>query len=86
MAVNTAQIKSLLLPGLYEVAGKYDELPTMWSKVFEKKKSKLATETKAQMRFLALGQVKVEGGATYTDNSAGQRYLYNATSFEIGLA
>ncbi len=86
MAVNTAQIKSLLEPGLWKVAGMYDAYPQMWSQLgFKVRKSTLATERKAQMRFLGLAQIKTEGGATAFDNSAGQRFIFNATTFEVGL-
>ena len=86
MAINTAQIKSLLEPGLWAVTGKYDQMPTAWKEYgFKARKSTLATERKAQMRFLGLAQIKTEGGATAFDNNSGQRYVFNATTFEVGL-
>lgn len=85
MAVNLAQIKNLLLPGLYEVAGEYDQIEKQWSKVFKTHKSTLAIESKVQTRILGLPQLKVEGGATAFDNNAGQRFVFNVESFEVGL-
>jgi hypothetical protein len=85
MAVNLAQIRSLLLPGLYAVDGQYQKIEKEWSKLFKVQKSTLAIESKAQMRILGLPQLKTEGGATAFDNNAGQRYIFNAESFEVGL-
>lgn len=85
MAVNLAQIRSLLLPGKYAVEGEYEQIDKTWPKVFDSIKSTLAIETKVQMRILGLARLKQEGGSTYFDNNAGQRFLYNAESFEVGL-
>lgn len=85
MAVNTSQIRSLLLPGLYDVAGEYQQLPKEWSDIFTVHKSTQRVETKAQMRILGLAQLKSEGGATAFDNNSGQRFLFNAQAFQVGL-
>ncbi len=85
MAVNLAQIKNLLLPGLYEVAGEYDMIEKQWSKIFKTHKSTLAIESKVQTRILGLPQLKTEGGATAFDNNSGQRFVFNVESFEVGL-
>lgn len=85
MAVNTAQIQTELKPGLYDVAGDYQRIETQWSKVFSKRKSTMRIETKSQMRFLSYASVKTEGGATPTDNMAGERFKFNATNFAVGL-
>jgi len=85
MAVNTAQIRSLLLPGLYDVAGMYDQIDKEWDKIFTTHKSTLRVESKAQMRILSLAQYKTEGGATAFDNNAGQRFIFNAQAFQVGL-
>lgn len=85
MAVNLAQIKNLLLPGLYEVAGEYDQIEKQWSKIFKTHKSTLAIESKVQTRILGLPQLKTEGGATAFDNNSGQRFVFNVESFEVGL-
>ena len=85
MAVNTAQIKNLLTPGLYEVKGEYKQIPKEWSEMFTVHKATLRVETKAQMRILGLAALKVEGGATAFDNNAGQRFIFNAQAFQVGL-
>ena len=61
MAANSAQIKNLLLPGLYKVAGQYERYPKEWDKIFTTVKSTLQTETAVQTRILGLAQLKVEG-------------------------
>lgn len=85
MAVNLSQIKNLLLPGLYEVSGQYDSIPTEFSKLFKTQKSTMTVESSVQMRFLGLAALKQEGGATTYDNNAGQRYVYNARTQQVGL-
>jgi len=85
MAVNLAQIRDLLLPGLKGTTGKYDQIPRQWDKVFDKANSKLALERHVEMRYLGLAQAKKEGGQTAFDNLAGQRYTYNQEHFEIAL-
>ena len=85
MAVNTAQIKNLLLPGLYEVKGEYKQIPKEWSDIFSVHKATLRVESKAQMRILGLAALKVEGGTTAFDNNAGQRFIFNAQAFQVGL-
>lgn len=85
MPVALPSIRDLLKPGLYAVEGKYDMIETQWSKVFTTRKSTLAVERKVQNRFLALAQLKSEGGQTAFDNNAGERWVYNAESFEVGL-
>jgi len=85
MAGNSAQIKSLLVPGLYKVSGQYERYPKEWSQVFTTVKSTLQTETAVQTRILGLAQMKVEGGATAFDNNMGQRFSWNATANEVAL-
>ena len=85
MAVNTAQIRALLLPGLYDVKGEYDQIDKTWSKIFKVHKATLRVESKAQMRILSLAQFKTEGGATAFDNNSGQRFIFNAQAFQVGL-
>ena len=85
MAVNLAAIKDLLLPGLRGIIGKYEQIPSQYDKVFTRFDSKLALERTAEMRYLALAQLKTEGGQTQFDNQAGERYVYNQEHMEIGL-
>ena len=85
MAVNLAVIKDLLLPGLRGVEGKYAQIPTQWSQVFNTTKSNMALERTAEMRYLGLAQAKTEGAATTFDNNASERYVYNQEHTEIAL-
>jgi len=85
MAINTAQIKNELFPGLREVAGKYREIELQYSKLFSMGKSNMAVERTSSMRYLSLPRLKTEGGGTYFDNNAGERFLYNQTHQEIAL-
>lgn len=85
MAINLAQIRDLLLPGLRGLTGKYDQIPTRWDKVFSKGKSNMALERTVAMRYLGLAQLKTEGGQTTFDNQAGERFVYNQEHNEIAL-
>lgn len=86
MAIALSAIRDLLLPGLKAVQGRYDKIPTRWSKCFETGTSKLALERTAQMRFMPLAVEKAEGAATHVDTGAGQRFLYNQEHKELSLA
>lgn len=85
MAINLAQIKDLLLPGLRAVEGKYKMIPSQWDKIFKKTKSNMALERTAQMRYLGLAALKTEGGQTAFENGAGERFIYNQEHFEVAL-
>ena len=85
MAINLAQIRDLLLPGLRGVTGKYEQIPTRWSQLFEKGTSNMALERTASMAYLGLAQLKTEGGQTRFDNRAGERYVYNQEHAEVAL-
>ena len=85
MPVALAQIRDLLLPGLWGVSGKYPMIERQWPKVFRQTDSNMAFERRASMRYLGLAQLKQEGAPTSFDNAAGQRYVYNAEHLEIGL-
>lgn len=85
MAVNTSSVRDLLLPGLREITGRYQQLPVMWDKLFKKGNSKMALERTAEMAYLPLAKLKNEGGNTAFDNNAGERYVYNQEHQEIGL-
>jgi hypothetical protein len=86
MAIALGQIRDLLLPGLMEITGEYDQISTQWKSVFATKKSNMALERSASVAFMPLAQVKSEGGATAFSNSAGERYIYNMEPIEVGLA
>ncbi len=85
MSINISQIKNELFPGLYAVKGKYEQIPTQWSQMFDKGTSKMAVERSSMVRYLGLAAIKNEGAATTFDNSAGDRFLYNQEHLEIGL-
>ena len=42
MPIALANIRSELLPGLFDVSGSYDMLPRQWDKVFKVHTSKMA--------------------------------------------
>lgn len=85
MPVALSQIKDLLLPGLYGISGKYPMIERQWPSIFRQTNSNMALERRAAMRYLGLAALKTEGAPTSFDNSAGQRYVYNAEHFEVGL-
>ena len=85
MPVALGQIRDLLLPGLWGVSGKYNMIERQWPKIFRQTDSNMSLERRAAMRYLGFAQLKQEGAPTSFDNSAGQRYVYNAEHLEIGL-
>jgi len=85
MAVNLAQIKDLLLPGLRGITGKYEQIPPQYDRIYTRHTSNMALERTAEMRYLGLAQLKTEGGQTSFDNQAGERYVYNQEHTEIAL-
>jgi len=85
MPVSLSQIRDLLLPGLWGISGKYPMIERQWPKIFRQYDSNMALERRAAMRYLGYAQLKQEGGPTAADNAAGQRFVYNAEHFEIGL-
>jgi hypothetical protein len=85
MAVTTAQIPQLLLPGLREVKGKYVKRSAQWSKLFAKGTSSLQTEKTVHVRLLGLPSLKGQGQAVEFDNNSGTRYTYNHLHQVVGL-
>jgi hypothetical protein len=85
MAVSRGAIRDLLLPGLYEIVGKYPEIPRQWPTVFARRNSKMAREAATEMRYTGLAQIKPEGSATVFDNASGERFVYNADMQALGL-
>lgn len=85
MAINLAQIRDLLLPGLRGVTGEYKQIETQYTQLFELGKSNMEVERTAAVRFLGLAELKTEGGATTFDNSAGEMWTYNQQHNEIAL-
>lgn len=85
MPIALAQIKNELTPGLFDVRGEYDMIPKQWDKVFKTQTSKMAMERSTQMAFLGLPQLKNEGAATYFDNNAGERFIWNFLHNEVAM-
>ena len=85
MPVSLANIRSELLPGLFDVRGSYDMIPRQWDKVFKTHKSSMAVERSTQMAFVALPYLKEEGAATQFDNSAGERFTWAFIHIEVAL-
>ena len=85
MPIALANIRSELLPGLFDVRGSYDMIPRQWDKVFTTRKSNLAVERSTQMAFTALPFLKDEGAATQFDNNAGERFTWAFVHLEVAL-
>jgi len=85
MAIDLAAIKNELFPGLAAVEGRYKKIETKWSRLFEKRTSKMALERRTQMAYLPLAREKGEGASTYFDDRAGERWLYSAEMKELSL-
>jgi len=85
MPVALAQIRSELLPGLFDVRGSYDMIPRQWDKVFVTHQSNMAVERSTQMAFVALPYIKDEVAATQFDNAAGERFTWAFIHLEVAL-
>jgi hypothetical protein len=85
MPIALPQIRSELLPGLFDVRGSYDMIPRQWDKIYKTHTSKMAVERSTQMAFMGLPSLKDEGGATQFDNQAGERWQWNFNHFEVAL-
>lgn len=85
MAINLAQEANLLRPGLRGVEGKYQQIPTQWTKFLDKGTSNMAIERTAEQRYMGLAAIKQEGTAANFDNNAGDRFVYNQRHNTIAL-
>jgi len=85
MPIALSSIRNLLLPGLWAVTGKYDQLPAVRKQLFKERKSNMALEQSTSMRYIAQAFIKTEGGTTQADNASGQRYTYNQTHNELAV-
>jgi hypothetical protein len=85
MPIALSSIRNLLLPGLWAVTGKYDQLPAVRKQIFKERKSNMALEQSTSMRYIAQAFIKTEGGVTQADNASGQRYTYNQTHNELAV-
>jgi hypothetical protein len=85
MPVALSAIRNLLLPGLWAVTGKYDQLPAVRKRIFKERKSNMALEQSTSMRYIAQAYLKQEGAPSQADNASGQRYTYNQTHNELAV-
>jgi len=85
MAISRAQLRNLLLPGLYNITGQYPSLPKRWSEIFDERTSRMATERSVEMRYTGLADLKGEGANTTFDNAPGERFVFNIEHTAIGL-
>lgn len=85
MPVALSSIRDLLLPGLMEITGEYEQIEPQWKQCFSTRKSNMALERSVQTRYVGLPQLKGEGAATAFDNSAGETFVYNMEVFEVAL-
>jgi hypothetical protein len=85
MPVALANIRSELLPGLFDVRGSYDMIPRQWDRVFTTRQSNMAVERSTQMAFVALPYLKDEGAATQFDNNSGERFTWAFVHLEVAL-
>ncbi len=85
MPVALSSIRNLLLPGLWAVTGKYEQLPAVRKRVFKERKSNMALEQSTSMRYIAQAYIKQEGAPSQADNASGQRYTYNQTHNELAV-
>ena len=85
MPISLANIRSELLPGLFDVRGSYDMIPRQWDKAFKTHKSSMAVERSTQMAFTSLPYLKDEGAATQFDNAAGERFTWSFVHIEVAL-
>lgn len=85
MSVNLGAIRDLLLPGLMDVTGEYEQIENQWNGIFTTHKSNMQLERTVQVRFMSLARLKTEGGPVSYDNDAGERYIYNMEPIEAAL-
>ena len=85
MAINLAQIKNQLQPGLMKIEGQYKDVPAEWKDIFKTKQSKMQVEKALHVRKLGIAQVKREGVASFADNNAGDRYVVNMETIEASI-
>lgn len=84
MAINTAAIRDLLLPGLDAVFGDYHMFPGEWTEIFEQHTSEMYREIDVEVKLLGLAQVRTEGQPVAYDDM-GERYQYVYIHQGVGL-
>ena len=84
MTINTAQIISLLRPGLKTVFGDYPMYPSQWTEIFERGTSDKEVEYDVEMKFLGQAQLRAEGASTVYDTMS-QRFTYSYINRYVAL-
>jgi hypothetical protein len=85
MPIALPQIYTFLQPGLFEITGKYPQLPKKRDLIYKSRNSNLALERSTATRYLSTARLKTEGGTTSFDNTPGQLYVYNQQHLEWGV-
>ena len=85
MPVALAAVRDMLYPGLRAITGKYQQIPRQYDKIFQYIKSEQSVERTAENRYLPLARLKTEGGSSFFDNRAGERFVWNQSHLEISL-
>lgn len=85
MPIALTQIRDMLYPGLRAITGKYQQIPRQYDKIFQHIKSEQAVERTAENRYLPVARLKTEGGTSFFDNRAGERFVWNQSHLEIAL-
>jgi hypothetical protein len=85
MAINLAQIKNQLQPGLMKVEGQYRDVEPEWKDIFKTKVSKMQIERALHTRRLGMAQIKKEGVASFADNNSGDRWVVNMETVEASI-
>jgi len=85
MPIALTSIRDMLYPGLRGITGQYQQIPRQYDKIFQFIKSEQAVERTAENRYLPLARLKTEGGSSFFDNLAGERFVYNQSHLEISL-
>ena len=83
MPIALAQVRDLLQPGLWAVTGKYPQLPRVWDKIYQTRKSNMALERSVSMEYMDIATVKTEGGPTSFNNTPGEKFVYNQEHIEL---
>jgi|SRR3990167_1425752 len=86
MTIATGNFAELLWPGIKEIYGtSYQELPPLYPKIFEIKKSTLAFEKEQGVTGLGLAGVKTQGAAaSYQDPFQGFQEEYVNVTYALG--
>lgn len=85
MSISLASVRNLLLPGLMEITGEYDQVQAEWEGVFTTKQSNLNQERSVQVRYTGPAQQKTEGASSYVDNQSGDRWQYTMEPVEASI-